>query len=66
MGVFVLATASELSLESIQPHIQWELSPWVKRPGCEANYSPPSGAEIKNVWNYTSTPPVRLHGLVLS
>jgi hypothetical protein len=38
----------------------------VKRPGREADHSPPSSAEVKNEWSYTSTPPVRLHGVVLS
>jgi hypothetical protein len=28
----------------------------VKRPGCEADHSPPSSAEVKNAWSYTSTP----------
>jgi hypothetical protein len=28
--------------------------------------SPPSGAEVKNTWSYTSAPPIRLHGVVLS
>jgi hypothetical protein len=33
------------------------LSLGVKRPGREADHSPPSSAEVKNAWNYTSTPP---------
>jgi hypothetical protein len=37
----------------------------VKRPRHEANHSPPSSAEIKNAWNYTSTPPC-LHTTVLT
>jgi hypothetical protein len=28
----------------------------VKRPGREADQSPPSSAEVKNTWGYTSTP----------
>jgi hypothetical protein len=32
----------------------------------EADISPPSSAEIKNAWSYTSTPPIRLNGVVLS
>jgi hypothetical protein len=28
-----------------------------KRPGREADHSPPSSAEAKNAWSYTSTPP---------
>jgi hypothetical protein len=38
----------------------------VKRPGREADLSPPTSAEVKNAWSYTSTPPIRLHGVVLS
>jgi hypothetical protein len=40
--------------------------PGVKRPGREADYSPPSSAKVKNGWSYTSTPPIRLQGVVLS
>jgi hypothetical protein len=36
-------------------------------PGGEAaTHSPPSSAEVKNAWSYTSTPPIRLDGVVLS
>jgi hypothetical protein len=38
----------------------------VRQPGRKADHSPPSSAEVKNAWNYPSTPPVRLHGAVLS
>jgi hypothetical protein len=38
----------------------------VKRPGREADNSSASSAEVKNAWSYTSTPPIRLHGAVLS
>jgi len=37
----------------------------VKRLGHEADRSPPSSAKVKNVWSYTSTPPICLHGMVL-
>jgi hypothetical protein len=40
--------------------------PRVNRPGREADHSPPSSAEVKNAWRYTSAPPVCLHGVVLS
>jgi hypothetical protein len=40
--------------------------PGVKRPGCEAYHSPPSSAEVKNVWIYTFTPLISLHGVLLS
>jgi len=29
-------------------------------------HSPPSSAEVKNTWSYTSTTSIRLHGVVLS
>jgi hypothetical protein len=51
-----------------QPPIQGvsgALSLGVKRPVRETDHSPPSSAEDKNVWRYTSTPPTRLHGVVL-
>jgi hypothetical protein len=38
----------------------------IKLPGSEADNSPQSSAQIKNVWSYTSTPPVCLHGVMLS
>jgi hypothetical protein len=31
----------------------------VKQPGCEANHSLPSSAKVKNMCNYTSTPPIQ-------
>jgi hypothetical protein len=37
----------------------------VKRPGHEGDYSSPSSAEV-DAWIYGSSPPVRLHGVVLS
>jgi len=46
-------------LEPTQPLIQcvpWAFSPGVKRPVREADHSPPSNAEVKNAWSYTSTP----------
>jgi hypothetical protein len=57
------------TLGPTQPPIQWlpgALSLGVKRPGREADHSPPTNAEIKNAWSYTSTLPVHLHGVVLS
>jgi hypothetical protein len=38
----------------------------VERPGREGDHSHPSSAKVKNARSYTSTPPVRLHGVVLS
>jgi hypothetical protein len=52
-----------------QPPIQGltgALSLGVKRPGLQVDHSPPSSAEIKNAWSYTSTHPIHLRGGVLS
>jgi hypothetical protein len=37
------------------PPIKW--IPGVKRQGREAGHSPPTSAEVKKMWIYTSTPP---------
>ena len=31
--------------------------------GCEVNHPPPSSAQVKNEWSYTSTPPACLHSV---
>jgi hypothetical protein len=59
-GIFLLSTPSRLVLGPTQPPIQCvqgALSPGIKRPGREADHSPPSNAEVKNTWIYTCTPP---------
>jgi hypothetical protein len=56
------------ALGPTQPPIQWvpeALSLGVKRPGCEADHSLPSSAEVKVVWCYTSIPPMRLNDVAL-
>jgi hypothetical protein len=59
--IFLLSTsASRPVLGPIQPPIQWVPGgsfPGLKRPGREAGNSPPTSAEIKNTWIYTSTLP---------
>jgi hypothetical protein len=50
-------TAFRPTLELTQLPIQWvpgALSLEIKRPGREADHSPPSSAEVKNAWSYTS------------
>jgi hypothetical protein len=57
--MFFFTTASRPALRPTEPPIQWvsgSLSLGVKWPGCEADYSPPSSAEVKNVWGCTSAP----------
>jgi hypothetical protein len=36
---------------------------WSRR---EADHSPPSSVDIKNVWSYISTSPIRIHVAVLA
>jgi hypothetical protein len=55
--MFLFAAASIPALEPPQFPIQWvagAVSPGVKRPGREADHSPPSNAEVNNAWRYTS------------
>jgi hypothetical protein len=69
LGIFLFTTASRMALGPTQPPVQWvpgTLSLGVKQPGREAYHSPPSSAEVKHAWSYTSTPPIRFHGVVLS
>jgi hypothetical protein len=50
----------QTGLGPTQPPTQWvpgALSPGVKRPGREADYSPPANIQVKKTWVYTSTPP---------
>jgi hypothetical protein len=59
LETFLFTTASRPALGPTQPPIQWvpgALSLEVKRPGREADHSPPTSAEVKNAWSYTSTP----------
>jgi hypothetical protein len=59
LRIFLFTTASRPALGHTQPPIQWvrgALFLGVKRSGREGDYSPPSSAEIKNAWSYTSTP----------
>jgi hypothetical protein len=67
--VFLYATTSRKALGLTQPPIQWisrVLSSAVKRPGREADHSPPSRAEVNNAWSYTPNSPIRLHGEMLN
>jgi hypothetical protein len=69
LGIFLFTTVSRTALGPTQSSIRWvpgPLSLGVKRSGREADHSPPSSAEVKNAWSYTSTPSLRLHGVVLS
>jgi len=53
---FVTSSRPALKPPSQAP-IQWvlgALSPGVKRPGCEVDYSHPSSADVTNAWRYIS------------
>jgi hypothetical protein len=57
---FLFSTSLRPALGSSQPPIKWvprALSPGVKRQGCQTDHSPPTSAEVKKIWTYTSTPP---------
>jgi len=62
LGIFLFTTVSRKALGPAQPGV---LSLEVKRLGREADHSPPSSAEGKNAWSYTTDPPISLHGVVL-
>jgi hypothetical protein len=47
------------SLRPIQPPFQWV--PGANRQGSDVDDSPPPIAEVKNAWNYKSTPPIRVY-----
>jgi len=66
---FALLAAFRPTLGPTQPPLQripGALSLGVKQPGSEADHSLLSSDEVKNAWNYTSTPTIRRHGVVLS
>jgi hypothetical protein len=59
LRIFLLTTASRPALGPTHPPNQWvpgALSLGVKRPGREADHSPPSSSEFKNACSYTSSP----------
>jgi hypothetical protein len=51
---FLFSKSSRPALRSTQPPLQWV--PGIKRPGSEVDHSPPTSAEVKKMWIYTSTP----------
>jgi hypothetical protein len=59
LGIFLFTTMSRMVLGPTQAPIKWApgaLSLGEKQPGHEADHSPQSSAEVKNVWSYTSIP----------
>jgi hypothetical protein len=69
LGIFLFDTVSRPALGPTQPPIQWvprALSLGVKRPGREADHSPPSSADVQECAELYLHSPIRLHGVVLS
>jgi hypothetical protein len=69
VGIFHFTTVSRPALGPTQPPIRWvpgALFLGVKWPKHEAHRSLPYSAEVNNAWSYTSTPPIRLHCVVIS
>jgi hypothetical protein len=69
VGIFLLTTAFKRGLGTTQPPIQWVpggLSLGLNRWWREADHSLASTAEVENAWSYISTPPIRIHGVMLS
>jgi hypothetical protein len=67
--MFIFSNASRTALGPTQPPIQCESGAFslaVKRLKREADHSLLSSSEDKNALIYTSTSPIRLHGVVLS
>jgi hypothetical protein len=69
LGIFLFSTMFRTALRPTQPPIQCvsgALPLWVRRPGREADHSPPSMAEVKECVELCLHFPIRLHGVVLS
>jgi hypothetical protein len=57
VGSRIFTSLYQTGCGSIQPPIHWvprALSPGAKRQGREADHSPPTSAEVKKTWSYTS------------
>jgi hypothetical protein len=69
VSVKVMLIAGHLKFLLFNSLIHWvpgAFSLVLKGLGREADHSPPSSAEVKNPWSYTSTLPILLHGVVHS
>jgi hypothetical protein len=67
VGSRIFSTTFISTLEPTRPPVQWvtgALCPGVKRRGHEADHSPATIAEVKKMWIYTFTLPIRLDGVV--
>jgi hypothetical protein len=55
--------ATDQALGTIQPPVQWvnSFSPGIKRLRVDVDHSPVSIADVKDEWNYKSSPLLSLH-----
>jgi hypothetical protein len=63
--IYLFSSTFGFALGPIQPHMEWlprVLSIDIKWLWYEADHSPPSSAEVKNEWSFTSIPPY-VHGM---
>jgi len=65
LGIFLFTTCSGVHPDSYLMGTRGSF-PGGKAAGFDADHTPPSSAEAKNVSSYTSAPPVRLHGVAMS
>jgi hypothetical protein len=63
--IFLFFIACRLTLGPTQPLIPWIPGAGVKYQGCEADHSPPSDAEVKNMEFYLHSP-ICLLGMLLN
>jgi hypothetical protein len=62
--IFLFSIVSRPALGHTEPPIQWV--PEEKRPGREADHSPPSSAEVKSGGAITPLPHICFHGVMLN
>jgi len=59
LEILLFTTAARTVLGSTQPPLQWLPGAFplrIKQLGCGADHSHPPSAEVKNAWNYISSP----------
>jgi hypothetical protein len=66
LEIFLFTTASRTPLGPTQPPIQWVPGALSLGLGVKLTTHLHLVPRSKNEWRYTSTPPIRLHGVVLS
>ena len=63
--IYLFTKISRPALKPNQRPVTWipAVLSQLKQPRRKSYHSPPPSAEVKNEWSYTSTPPIRLHGV---